>query len=202
MKTVILIDDHDMMRRGLAAYFAQRKYWQVVGEAASIEEAGTLFKRLQENKTIPDIVLLDIDLNGQWGLDLVEKIKTQFSPSPRIIVYSVFEDFAHVRAAMRAGAAGYVCKARRESELEAAMETVLAGGFFMPPQLASKLSAVFDLTTGLSKRERQIFDLVQLRQNNKQIAEKLGIALRTVENNLSMIYDKTGVTSRKELETL
>jgi DNA-binding NarL/FixJ family response regulator len=203
MNTLILIDDHDMMRRGLVSYFNGKKNWKVLGQAGSAEEAIALFDRLKNSSMIPDITLLDIDLNGSWGLDLAAVIKKEFDSKSRIIVYSVFEDFAHIMAAIRAGAAGYVCKAQRETELEAAMKTVLdGGGFFIPGNLAAKLPEVFDRTAGLTRREKEIFNMIQMRKSNREIAAGLDITLRTVENNLSLIYDIMGVKLRKELEKL
>jgi DNA-binding NarL/FixJ family response regulator len=202
MKTIVLVDDHDMMRRGLEAAFSEEKQWRILGEAASLEEAASLFAHLAAAGEVPDMVLLDIDLNGRWGIDLVEVSKEIFPNPPKIVIYSVFEDFAHVSAALRAGARGYVCKSQPISELKAALETADGGGCYVPPHLAAKLSAVFDLTSGLTRRERQIFDMVQLRRSPKEIADELGISRRTVENHLSDIYDKTGVHSREELEHL
>jgi two-component system response regulator NreC len=176
--------------------------WQILGEAGSIEEAEALFKRLAKARTVPDIVLLDIDLKGQWGLELAAVLQRTFSPRPCIVIYSVFDDLAHVKAALKAGAAGYVCKSQPVTDLEAAMETAIAGGCYVPPHLAARLSTVFDLTAGFTKRERQIFDMVQLRRSNREIADELGISLRTVENRLCDLYDKTGVHSREGLEQL
>jgi DNA-binding NarL/FixJ family response regulator len=203
MKTIVFVDDHDMMRRGLLSCFSAGRNWRILGEASSIEEGDALFKRLAEAGTIPDIILLDIDLKGQWGLDLAAVSRRTFSPRPPcIIVYSVFDDFAHVKAALRAGASGYVCKSQPLTDLEAAMKTAAAGGCYVPSHLAARLSAVFDLSSGFTRRERQIFDMVQLRRSNREIAGELGISLRTVENRLSDLYDKTGVHSREGLEKL
>ncbi|AEF85663.1 two component transcriptional regulator, LuxR family [Treponema primitia ZAS-2] len=203
MKTLVLIEDHDMMRRGLASYFSQQKRWEVVGEAATLDEASALFETLVKTGVpLPDIVLLDIDLNGAWGLDLVPKLREWYGKKPPVLVYSVFDDYAHVKAATRAGVAGYVCKSQREAELETAMDTILQGDIYFTPYLFPKISAVSDITIFLTKRERQIFELVQRLYSNDRIAGELGINIRTVENKLSIIYDKIGVKSRGELEKL
>jgi DNA-binding NarL/FixJ family response regulator len=201
MRTLIIIDDHDLMRQGLAACFSAKKNWRLLGGAGSSAEAERLFVNLAAAKKIPDLALLDIDLNGDWGLELVPRLK-HFFPDIKILVYSVFDDFAHIRAAMRAGAAGYVAKSQSAAELEAAMTAVLDGLFSLPAGLSEKFSRAFDLVSGLTRRERDIFGQVQQRRSNRQIAEALGLTLRTVENNLSIIYDKTGVKNRQELEKL
>jgi DNA-binding NarL/FixJ family response regulator len=202
-KTILIIDDHDMLRRGLAAYFSGTRNWTILGEAGSMDEAAALFKTLNAENTVPDVVILDINLNGHWGLDLMTPFKSCFTRRlPRLVVYTMYEDFTHVRASFRAGAAGYVCKSRPAAELEKALNEVLAGRLAFPPEQLSRLSASFDMVLGLSRREKQIFDLVQRRTGNQCIADELGISIRTVENKLSLIYDKLGVHNRQELENL
>jgi DNA-binding NarL/FixJ family response regulator len=201
VKSLVLIEDHDLMRHGLYSFFSEKEGWELLGGAGSLAEAEALIKKLAEAGQSPDLALLDIELSGAWGLELVPRLKSSF-PEIRILVYSVFEDFAHVGAAMRSGVSGYVCKSQSAGELESAMQSVLDGGFFMPAHLAERFSRAFDRTSGLTRREREIFDRVQRGQSNREIAEELGVSLRTVENNLSIIYDKTGVKDRKALERL
>ncbi|AEF86356.1 two component transcriptional regulator, LuxR family [Treponema primitia ZAS-2] len=201
MNTLVLIDDHTMMRRGLASYFTQTGRWQVLGEAGSQEEALALFETLSPGP-LPGIILLDIDLHGSWGLDLIPRLRNYYEQKPPALIYSVYEDYAHVKAAIRAEAAGYVCKSQGEAELEMAMDAVLQGRIFFAPHLIVKMDAVSDILLCLTKRERQIFGMVQRSYSNRQIAEELVVSVRTIENNLSIIYDKTGVPGRKELEKL
>jgi DNA-binding NarL/FixJ family response regulator len=206
MKTLVLIDDHAMLRRGLSSWLAEDGQWRVLGEAASLEEAAALFERLAAG--LPDLALLDIDLNtpgcpGSWGLDLVPLLKERYGETaPPVLVYSVYDDYVHLKAAFRSGAKGYVCKSQDTGELRAAMDQLAAGGVWFSPGHAFRVAAVSDIVLGLTKRERQIFELVQRRQGNREIAAELGVSLRTVENNLSVLYDKTAAKNRKELERL
>lgn len=204
MKTLVLIDDHDMLRRGLASWLAEDKDWRVLGEASSLEEAAALFESLT---VLPDVVLLDIDLKsapaGSWGLDLLPPLKERYGgKAPPVLVYSVYDDYAHLKAAFRAGVRGFVCKSRDAAELRAAMDQVAEGKTCFSPEIAPRIAEVSGLMLGLTKRERQVFELVQLRRSNVEIASELGISVRTVENNLSIIYDKTGTKNRRELERL
>jgi DNA-binding NarL/FixJ family response regulator len=199
MNTLALIDDHAMMRRGLGSYFTQTGRWQVLGEAASLEEAAVLFKHLAPG-SLPEVVLLDIDLNGAWGLDLIPQLREWYGKKPPVIIYSVYNDYGHVKAAIRSEASGYVCKSQSEKELEAAMVTVIQGGISYAEHLIVELDAVSDILYCLTKRERQIFELVQRFYSNRRIAAELNVSLRTIQNNLSNIYDKTGISSREELE--
>ncbi|MDR1351984.1 MAG: response regulator transcription factor [Treponema sp.] len=206
MKTLVLIDDHAMLRRGLSSWLAEDGQWQTLGEAASLEEAAALFERLAGG--LPDLALLDIDLNtpgrpGSWGLDLIPFLKERYGEkTPPVLVYSVYDDYVHLKAAFRSGAKGYVCKSQDTGELRAAMDQLSEGGLWFSPGHAFRVAAVSDIVLGLTKRERQIFELVQCRSSNREIAAELGVSLRTVENNLSILYDKTAAKNRKELEQL
>jgi DNA-binding NarL/FixJ family response regulator len=206
MKTLVLIDDHAMLRRGLSSWLAEDGQWRILGEAASLEEAADLFERLADG--LPDLVLLDIDLSspgqpGSWGLDLIPQLKKQHGEkAPPVLVYSVYDDYVHLKAAFRSGAKGYVCKSQDTGELRTAMDRLAAGGVWFSPDHAFRMTAVSDIVLGLTKRERQIFELVQRRRGNHEIAAELGVSIRTVENNLSVLYDKTAVKNRKELERL
>jgi DNA-binding NarL/FixJ family response regulator len=204
MKTLVLIDDHAMLRRGLSSWLAEGGQWQTLGEAASLKEAAALFERLARG--LPDLALLDIDLHdrpGSWGLDLIPQLKERYGKkAPPVLVYSVYDDYVHLQAAFRSGAKGYVCKSQDSSELRAAMDQVAAGGVWFAPGHAFRMAAVSDTVLGLTKRERQIFELVQRRRSNREIAAELGVSVRTVENNMSVLYDKTATKNRKELEQL
>jgi DNA-binding NarL/FixJ family response regulator len=204
MKTVVLVEDHELMREGLRAFFARRGDWAVAEEAASLAETEALFEKFDRDKRpLPDLVILDLELGDSWGPDIITMLKQRYGKTaPRIVVYSAYTDYVHVKAAMRAGAAGYVCKSRRAEELERAMVKVLEGESAVDPDLVFRITTVSDMMLGLTKRERQVFELVQTGRDNRQIAETLGISPRTVENNLSVIYDKTGIKSRAELAGL
>jgi DNA-binding NarL/FixJ family response regulator len=200
----MLIEDHGMMRRGLASYFTQGNRWRVFAEAASLSDAAVLIGKFSTAKSsLPDLVLLDIQLEKEWGLDLIPLLKKSCGKIvPPVLVYSVYEDYAHVKAAVRAGAAGYIGKSRKDEELETAMDAVLKQGSFFAPDLLSKIAVISDIMLALTKRERQIFEMVQHGKSNREIAVELGLSLRTIENNLGIMYDKTKVNSRKELEAL
>jgi DNA-binding NarL/FixJ family response regulator len=197
MKTVVIIDDHEIMREGLSARL--KESWRIAGVAGSLEDAKTLFMSLDEK---PDLVLLDIELGGEWGLDLIRDKSLFKCKSPPVLIYSVYDDYAHVNAAMRSGARGYVCKSQSAEELLAAMEDAASGKTAYPPDLLQRLAIVSDMMLGLTKREQEIFSMVQRGNDNKEIAASLGVSVRTVENNLSVIYDKTGAKTRRELEKL
>ena len=200
MKTVIVIDDHEMMRAGLAARLKGR--WRIAGDAASLEEAKTLFASLAK---APDLILLDIELGSEWGLDIIKEksfFNSLYGKIPPVLVYSVYDDYAHVNAAKRSGASGYICKSQGADDLLEAMEIAALGGTIFSPGLLQRLTTVSDLMLGLTRREQEVFNMVQRGFANREIAATLGVSIRTIENNLSILYDKTGVNKRQELEKL
>jgi DNA-binding NarL/FixJ family response regulator len=125
MKTFVVIEDHEIMRKGLAAHFARKKRWKLIGQAANLDEAAELF-----NSALPDLVLLDIKLEDRWGLDFISRLKERFGEAaPPVLVYSAYEDYVHIKASVRAGAAGFVSKSQTSQELEEAMKAVTSGSF-------------------------------------------------------------------------
>ena len=192
---IFIVEDHPLMREGLASYFKRTGRWQITGIAASLEEAK---KYLPDLKT--DIVLLDIQLEDGWWLDLVPLIKQ--SKPPTIAVYSAYDDYAHVRIALGLGARVYVCKRRNEKELEKALLEALGGKICIDSSVQERLNTAANLFSLLTRRESEIVNLVKDGLSNREIAAHLGISHRTVENILSCIYDKTGIKSRLELERL
>jgi len=197
MKTLLIIDDHDVVRSGLSLLLG--KSWQILGTAATLDEAKKLFKSLDN---APDLILLDLQLGKEWGLDIIGDKSFGRGKFPPVLVFSVYDDFAHINAALRSGAKGYVCKSQSTAELLEAMEDVSSGKYSFPPDMLQRHATTSDKLQGLNKREHTIFFLIQQGKTNKEIAEEMGVTLRTIENNLSILYDKIGVKDRKELEKL
>jgi len=204
---MLIIEDHPVMREGLACYFSETNRWQVTGKAANLDEAKSLL-----SDVMPDLLLLDIQLDDGWGIDIIPWLRKQksagetasgdFNNIPVMAVYSAFDDYAHVSAAIGAGVNVYICKRQNERELEEALVKALNGETFIDVCAQSKLQTVADLCSLLTKREAEILTMVKEGLSNKEIANKLGISYRTVENILCCVYDKTGVKSRIELYKL
>jgi DNA-binding NarL/FixJ family response regulator len=189
------------MRKSLAGFFAGSGRWLVLGTASTLEDAKALLSVPETLRA--DILLLDIRLEKAWGLDIIPWLHQRGEEKlPAVVVYSGFDDYSHVSAALSLGARGYVSKNRDEAELEEAFKTVLSGGIYTDKTVELNLRAVADRVNLLTKREADIFILVKDGLSNQQIAEKLGISRRTVENILYCIYDKTGIASRLELQKM
>ena len=210
MKTprIVIVEDHPVMRKSLAAWFAKTGRWQVQGSAASLEEAKAIIAASPPEEWPPEIVVLDIQIasggnNSAWGLDLVPWLREQdWKQTPAVAVYSHFNDYAHVNAALSMGVAAYISKNSDEKELEAALQTVLTGGVYVDKTAESNLKNAVTAFQLLTKREAEILGLVKAGLSNRTIAAKLGISRRTVENMLLRIYCKTGIGSRLEIQKM
>jgi DNA-binding NarL/FixJ family response regulator len=209
MNSIVILEDHPVMRKGLAAWFAGTGRWQVLGIAADLSEARDLFSELAAlSAALPDILLLDIQLGVQnsggniMGLDIIPWLRERFGKIPPVVVYTQFDDYAHANAALGFGVRGYVCKYRSEEELEAALQTVLLGKVSIDKAVELKLKNAVETQKLLTRREAEILKHVREGENNKRIAAALGISPRTVENLLSRIYFKTGIASRADLQKI
>jgi DNA-binding NarL/FixJ family response regulator len=220
MNKLFIIEDFSIVRRGLAAYCLQTGRWELVGEAASLGEAKekllALNKLGQDRR--PDLILLDLELGEESGLNLLPWLRTLWkrgngdgAPAeremPAVLVFSHYDDQSHRKAALHLGADAYLCKSAGDKELEEAMQRAIkhtANGANLQPSsdtanalhadqsVTASLETVLDL---LTPRESEVFLLVRQRLSGRAISRELGISQRTVENHLSCIHDKTGLRS-------
>jgi len=198
MKSIVIIEDHPVMRSGLASWFSGTGRWKVAGTASSLAEAKKLLPRIRA-----DLVLIDIQLEDGWGLDIIPwYTQSRMGGLPLMAVYSAFDDYSHANAALNLGVRAYVCKRRSQAELERALLKALDGETFIDESVQTKLAPVNTIFNLLTKREGTILNMIINGLTNKQIAAELGVTRRTVENTVSHIYDKTGMQSRQELQKL
>ncbi|MCL2231423.1 MAG: response regulator, partial [Treponema sp.] len=135
LPSIIIIEDHPVMRGGLVSYFTGTRRWKVLGAVSNIEDAKTLISSpYSKSKAKVDLLLIDIQLENGWGLDIIPWLKTQTEKGfqiPVMAVYSSYDDYAHVSAAIGMGVQGYVSKHRTERELENALVKVMEGKTFI-----------------------------------------------------------------------
>ncbi|MDR2375223.1 MAG: response regulator transcription factor [Treponema sp.] len=199
---VLLIEDHPLMRRGLAACLEDTGRFSVTGSVGSLKE-GRRFIEGAGKGVFPKLVILDIHLGAENGLEFIEFFrgfcKTRGIAMPAVLVCSVLEDPFRVRTALRMGAAGYIHKSTGEIELLRSIETVLSGGEYIDPRLQVKLGRDSGGYSKFTRREEQILTMIKQNYTNQRIAAELFISLRTVENHISHIYLKTSRYTRQEL---
>jgi DNA-binding NarL/FixJ family response regulator len=191
----MLVDDHALVREGVRRILEREPDIVVIGEAERGDLALELLDSLQ-----PDVVLLDVRMPGMSGIETTRRIRAAF-PTIRVLILSAYADFAV--EAFRAGAAGYVLKSARSSELVAALRSVFSGSTVIQGALAEGLS-IWGLggrsqgTDLLSPRESQILRLIARGFTNRTIARDLGIAPRTADQHVHNIFVKVGVRSRAQ----
>ena len=190
---VLIVDDHAVVREGLERMMAKCADLEVVGTAASGEEALDLAVSRD-----PDLVLLDLSLPGMHGLDVLGALQT-LPRAPRVVVLTVHDDDDIVLGAVRGGAQGYVLKNATRDELIAAVRRVAAGGQAFDEVVVRALLRGDQrdvLCSLLTARELDILRLVAGGQTNKEIATALFISADTVKGHLETIYRKLGVSDR------
>ncbi|AEF81019.1 response regulator [Leadbettera azotonutricia] len=201
MITVVLIDDHPLAVNGIGEWLRSTGRFAIAGTAGSLAQAQALFENLE---ILPSVVILDIALGPEDGLEVIPMLKTiakkRKTALPGIVVCSMFEDPFLIQNARNAGAGAYVAKSADINEVTSAIDAVLAGNTYIRAEY--QLPVQKWASSGLSRREREIVALIKQRLNNKEIAEKMYISIRTVENHLSHIYVKTNTNSRNELSEL
>ena len=198
--TILIADDHPFFRKGLRALLDTMPNTELVGEAASGQEAIMLAEKLQ-----PDVVLLDLQMPDGGGLAAIQPI-VQTSPHIRILVVTMFEDDESVFAAMRAGARGYVLKDTQDEEMERAILAVGNGEAIFSPAIALRMIHFFearppklsDLFPELTTSERNVLKLMAQGISNEAIAHQLGFTIKTVRNYSSNIFSKLQVADRAQ----
>lgn len=198
---ILIVDDHPVFRLGLARMLDGEEGLAVCGEARSVEEAAESLDGLA-----PDLVVVDISLPGASGLDLVKALKERRPELPALVL-SMHDEALFAGRALRAGARGYVNKQEPVEEMVAAVRTVLSGGTYLSPRMRSRLQAgerrgARELEAPvecLSDRELEVFGLIGEGLGTREIAERLSIAVKTVETYREHVKNKLGLESGPEL---
>ena len=200
---ILIADDHAVLRAGLRMLIAAQPDMEVVGEAADGEEA---IQRVIE--TLPDVAILDITMPGVGGIRAIERIRRE-SPVTRVLVLTMHDVPAYLRSVLAAGGSGYVVKRAADTELLSAVRAVYRGRVVLDPTLAVRVvpggisrrvpAAGSVATNPLSQREREVLDRVAQGYTNQQIADHLGLSVKTVETYRSRLVEKLGLRSRADL---
>jgi DNA-binding NarL/FixJ family response regulator len=193
--SVVICDDHALLRAGLCSRLEREPDISVIGEAATAEQALTTSRALQ-----PDVVLLDLLMPRQSGYEVIPDLVLRV-PGTRVLVLSAQATPSWVRRALSAGAAGYLPKRASDVELVAAIRQVAGGAGYVDPDLGAKLvvDAALPALAPLSDRERDILQLLVLGYTNQEIAGRLFISVRTVDTHRAHIMQKLGLDTRAEL---
>ncbi|MGA9308362.1 MAG: response regulator transcription factor [Candidatus Sulfotelmatobacter sp.] len=188
---VMVVDDHPLMRVGVASIVNARSDMTVVAQAGTGEEAVTLFFKHK-----PDVTLMDLRLPGMSGVDSIRSIR-ETHPRARFVVLTTYEGDADIHRALEAGAQGYVIKGMPYQTLVEALQRVHTGGRFLPPPVTRALASRMP-DSELSAREQEVLSLLASGKSNKDIASTLGISESTVKCHVSAILLRLNVSDRTE----
>jgi DNA-binding NarL/FixJ family response regulator len=202
MTRLLLVDDHPLMRKGLAMTLDAEPDLEVVGQAASAEEAIAMFERLE-----PDVALIDVSLPGMGGLELTKHLLA-LRPELMVLVVSRHDEALYAERAVRAGAKGYVMKLEAGDTIVKAVRHVLRGGIYLSEDLKDRM--LFGAAVGrkapaqspvevLSDRELEVFELTGRGLPTREISERLHLSVKTVESYRARIKTKLNLGSGTEL---
>ncbi|HET7455561.1 MAG TPA: response regulator transcription factor [Solirubrobacterales bacterium] len=192
--TVVLADDHNVIRAGLRAMLEAEDDLRVIGEAA---DAPTAQKLVRDRK--PDVLVLDLNMPGAEPASDVPKLREE-APGTAIVVLTMQADPRRARELLRAGAAGYVLKQAAERQLTAAIQAAAGGGTYIDPELGGEVAQLgADPLEQLGERDRELLRLLALGHTNREIGEKLYLSVRAVEVNRAKLLEKLGLETRPDL---
>ena len=197
--TLLVVDDHEVVRQGLVALLERRTGFQVVAEAGTVAEALEQARRFR-----PDLVVMDVRLPDGSGIEACREIRSEL-PDTRVVMLTSYPDEDAVLAAIVAGASGYLLKQVRARDLVAALETVAGGGSLLDPAVTGKvlermrrIATDDDELAALTKQERKILALVAEGKTNKEIAGEVFLSDKTVKNYVSSILAKLNLERRAQ----
>jgi two-component system response regulator NreC len=200
MKTlqILIADDHTVIREGLKVLLDAQPDLRVIGEAARGEEACKLAVELQ-----PDVIIMDVSMPGLGGAGATKRLK-ELCPQVKVLALSAFEDEVYVRQLLAAGASGYVLKRTAAGEIARAIRMVAEGGLYLDPFVAGKVasSPAKGHSAGgaesLSDREREVLRFIARGFTNKEVANLLGVSIKTVETYKTRLNRKLNLHSRAD----
>ena len=199
--SILIADDHEVVRNGIRSYLETLSDFQVVGEASSGEEALLMVAEL-----IPDIVLLDLIMPGMDGIETTRRIK-QTSPRTQVVVLTSYHEDVHIFPALKAGAIAYILKDMKMEKLSEVLHRAVQGEVTLHPRVAARVLQNIrgengeeqPLFTDLTDRETDVLKLIANGLTNSQIAEKLVISENTVKGHVSNILSKLHLADRTKL---
>lgn len=201
MIKILIADDHAILRAGLKHLLSEYPDIVVAGEASNGQEA-----LAQVRGESWDVMVLDMTMPGKSGIELIKQLK-QLAPKMPILILSMHKEDVYAVRALKAGAAGYLCKDNAETQLVPALRKVASGGLYITAAVAEKLAAgmlqgstLDELPhTRLSDREYQIFQLIAAGESLTDIAQKLNLSVKTVSTHKTHVMEKMGCTNVAEL---
>ena len=204
-KRVLLVDDHPVLRKGLARLIDSKEEFAVCGEASTAVDAMALIRELE-----PDLVIVDIGLPGTSGIELTKTIRAEFQQLP-VLILSMHEEALYATRALRAGAMGYIVKQDAIDNIAAALREALHGRRYLSPVIAAQLQhngpdeqtpSTEDPVSLLTDREFEIFELIGKGHEVREISDALGVSPKTVEAHRTNIKEKLKLKNARQVARL
>src|ERR1700730_8097382 len=201
-RTVFVVDDHPLLRQGLALLINQQRDLEVCGEA---EEAQAAMQAISQKR--PDIMIVDISLNGPDGLDLLKNIRASYPDLP-ILILSMHDEAIYAERALRARANGYIMKQEATEKVLVAVRRILHGEVYLSDRMANKMlqqyisgtpTSIHSRISALSDRELEVFCLIGEGRGTREIADELHLSVKTVETYQTHIKEKLSLRNAREL---
>jgi DNA-binding NarL/FixJ family response regulator len=201
-RTVFVVDDHPLLRQGLALLINQQQDLEVCGEA---EEAQAAMEAIAKRR--PDILIVDISLNGPDGLDLLKNIRASYPDLP-VLILSMHDEAIYAERALRARANGYIMKQEATEKVLVAVRRILHGEVYLSDRMANKMlqqyisgtpTTIQSRISALSDRELEVFCLIGEGRGTREIADELHLSVKTVETYQAHIKEKLSLHSGREL---
>lgn len=202
-RTVVIVDDHPLVRERLVELISRESDLSVLGEAEDRSAAFALIERLR-----PDLAIVDLTLKSSLGIDLIKDVRAAF-PEVKILVVSMQDEMLHAERCIRAGASGYITKQQASRNILQAIRTVLAGKIHLGEEVATAIirrTTVFPAARKsmaipelLADRELQVFEMLGHGFNTRQIADRLSVEVKTIETYRARIKEKLGLRDSSEL---
>ncbi len=193
--TVLAVDDHPLLREGIASVLEDIDDMVLIGEAADGREAIAKFRELR-----PDVTLMDVQMPGMNGIDALIAIRSEF-PEARVIVLTTYRGDVQAMRAIKAGAASYLLKSMIHKEMRETIRLVHTGQQYIPLEIATELAENVSLGL-LSERETGVLKLVAAGNSNKRVASHLGLSEETVKGHMKNIIAKLGASDRTHAVTI
>ena len=198
---ILVVDDHPIVRQGMALLINREADLEVCGEAEEASAALAAIERLR-----PDFVIVDLSLNGPDGMDLIKAIRTRSAALP-VLVLSMHDELTYAERALRAGANGYIMKQEATTRVLTAVRRILKGEVYLSDRAASRVVQQYVRGSArdtspiaeLSDRELEVFRLIGQGHGTRQIAEELHLSVKTVESYQAHIKEKLSLRSAREL---
>ncbi len=201
-RTVLIVDDHPIVRQGLAQLINQEKDLEVCGQAGDAHEAMQAIRTLA-----PDMVIVDLLLKGTSGMELIKDLKVQY-PNLPVLTLSMHDEVVYAERALRAGARGYVMKKEATEKVVTAIRRVLAGEVYVSEGMAAQMVSRFvgggakeagSSVESLSDRELEVFRLIGEGFSTREMADKMHLSVKTIETYRAHIKDKLGLEDANQV---